>query len=266
MIEKNISMDGKKILLFVSALGLLGLGSFIVTPSVRAADDCAITQNDIAGIQAIQQDPALSYINELNQELAARKVLLIKTISCAEQNAQSLQSQLNSIHPAGAGAQMIQAQLSESLDATLKYYNSELGNADGAGISGTEQVARDVLSWRESNYAPLIGEVNNFALWNQNQALFTTAVSRMNQINQLASFLTAANNTDLSNAITVAQIDFKTASDANIAAQKGLSQSLPPDQSLALIQASLKALARTYQDFFNVSSIVQNLLPASPSQ
>jgi hypothetical protein len=236
--------------------------SFVITagPRVaRAAGDCIISADDLSAIQAIQSNPNLSYLDEINQELAARKQLLSKTITCAKNEAQSLKSEVNDASVAAADKNL-QNQLSGKIDDAINYYNIELGKLDGSGIRGSEQIAEEVLSWRATTYAGLASNVDNFILWSQNQNLFQTASARMAQITPMISFLSQAGNNDLASAFAAARTSFSTAENENASARNALAESLSPDQTLAVIKQSLQSLSDTYQNLFNVSDVIHKLL------
>ncbi|MDR3582168.1 MAG: hypothetical protein P4L67_02745 [Candidatus Pacebacteria bacterium] len=230
--------------------------------TVVALNDCGLTADDVAQIGAIQSDPTLSATEEITKELAVRKQLIGKTISCAQADVQSLQKALAAAPVSGDAAAGIQTQLQGRLNDAAIFYTLELGKLNDAGISGSESIARDILAWRAGTYAPLLGQVNNFILWTGNQNLFSTAQTRMNQTQQAVSFFESASaNTDLQNAFDAAYSSFRTAKSTNANAQAALAQSLPSDQSLLLIKQSLDALSDTYQKFFAVTDIIKTLLP-----
>lgn len=227
-------------------------------PVARAADDCNISTDNLAAIHAIQSDPNLGYLDEINQELAARKDLLLKTITCAKNDAQSLRAIITNVSISPADRD-IQSQLSGKIDDAINYYNIELEKLNGSGIKGSEQIAQEVLSWRANIYTDLAGSVDNFVLWSENQGLFQTASARMAQITPMVSFLSQANNSDLAGAFSAAQTSFNTAENENAAARNALAASWSSDQTLGIIKQSLQSLSDTYQNFFNVSDIIQKL-------
>jgi hypothetical protein len=225
--------------------------------------DCSISGSDIASIQAIQNNPNLSPSIELTQELTIRKQLLGNTITCAINEAQQLQQTLNALQPAN-GSAMIQSRLSGKIDDAVNFYNLEDGKLADAGINATEAIAKEVLAWRESSYAPLESQVNNFILWDENQGLFATAGARLNQTQQIVSFIeSAVSSNDIAAKLGATQSSLQNAENQNIAAKNALAQFLPPDQSLALIQQSLQSLADTYQKFTDLNNLIQTVLPTS---
>lgn len=235
------------------------------TPAASAptvdVDDCAPSATDLKNITAIENDPTLSYSDEIKSELAARKQLLGTTITCALTEEQQLQTSLSAISTTGDVANL-QSQLTGRLNDAANFYNIELGKLGSAGIAGSEAVAREVLAYRTGSYEPLAGEVNNFILWSDNQDLFATAQTRMAQTSRAVSFLLdAAPDSDLQNAFAAAKVSFTDATNQNQAAENALVQSLPSDESLSLIQKSLSSLSDTYQQFFTVSNLIKTLLP-----
>lgn len=243
------------------AAGAIFVSTFLRAPVAHAASNCAITAGDIAKITAIQNDPTLSSSQEITQELALRKQLVGKTILCAEQEAQTFQANLASTS-VESDAQPLQTQLLSNLNSASSFYNLELAKLNGAGISGTEAVAQEVLSWRAGTFLPLSENVNNFILWAQNQDLFNTAQTRMTQTQRAVSFLESASpNADLQTAFDAARSSFNDAESENAAAKAAFAQGLSPDQGLALIKQSLDSLSATYQNFFTVSTAISKILP-----
>ena len=230
--------------------------------SDASSTDCGVTPADIAEITAIENDPTLTPSQEVVQELAVRKQLIIQVITCAQGEVRSLQSSLSAVPTSTDAERNIQSQLKGRLNDASNFYMLELGKLGGAGIAGTKTIAADVLAWREGTYMPLAGQVGDFVLWAGNQQLFDTAQTRMTETQQAVSFLeSASNNADLQSAFNTAYASFETAKSGNSAAEAALQQSLPPDQTLVLIKQSLDALQATYQQFFKVSGIIQSLLP-----
>lgn len=228
----------------------------------QAADTCGVTTDDIAQIVAVQNDPSLSASQEVVAELALRKTLVSKVIACAQGETASLRKALAGVHTSGNAAQGIQSQLQGRVADADHFYAIELSKLNDAGIAGTEGIAGEVLAWRGGTYGPLAGQVGDFILWNANQPLFTVAQTRMDQTQQAVSFLEGASaNAALQQAFNDAYASFQSAKQENAAAEQALQQSLPPDQTLALIKQSLADLQTTYQKFFAVSGIIQTLLP-----
>ena len=257
----------KKALLVVSAAGALiaaltPMAFAETSPATTspAPATCGITADDLAAIAAIQNNASLSYGSELQQELAARKSLLKKTISCAQASAEQDKKDLDDaeIDPKLQG---LKSQWSDRLDGAISYYDLQLQKIDNAGISGTEAIAKEVLSWRQDNYAPLAENVSNFLTWSNNQPLFSVAANRLAEVDNLVNSPLFSENTDLQNDYEQAAVALKTADDQNTQAQNALSQSLPPDQSLLLIEQSFISLSAAYQHFFDISNLVQSLLP-----
>jgi len=240
--------------------GVIFIFGIVRAPAAHAAE-CGITAGDIAQITAIQNDPSLSTSDEIKQELALRKILVGDTIVCAEQEVQTIQTNLAST-TAPSDVQSLQSQLLGNLNEAANFYDSEMAQLNVVGIAGTKAIAAQVLSWRQSSFLPLSEGVNNFILWAQNQNLFSTAQTRMNQTESAVAFLEAASaNPDLQTAFNSAQSSFNDAESENAAAQAALVQNLSPDQSLALIKQSLASLSTTYQNLFTVSNLINGIIP-----
>jgi type 1 fimbria pilin len=231
------------------------------TSSPNVVDNlCSVTAADIAVIQNIQGNSALDYNSEIKQELAARKALLIKTIQCAQNNALQLQEQLNgtTIDPSLIS---IKNQLSDNLSGAVSYYNIQIQNTSNSGIMGTKLIARDILTWRNNNYVPLAENVVNFIAWSDNQALFSAASTRLNEINALISSPLFSENKDLQVDYEEAAASLNAAEGQNSNAKNSFAQSLSPDQTLLYVKQSLTLLSETYQHFFDISTIIQSLIP-----
>ncbi len=219
----------------------------------RADVSCGFTTADLETITAARAQG-------LDADLAARKALLMRTIACAKGDAAALQSGLAAITVPGADAS-IRSQLSGKIDDAMTYYDLELAKVQTAGLSGTQQVAQEVLSWRQSNYDILAAQVANFELYESNQPLFATANDRVTQMQNLVGAIQqAGQNNDLQAAFSNAETLVQTANNENASARQSLSRLLPPDQSLGLIKESLSSLSDAYGKFFDVSTIVQGLL------
>jgi len=253
-----------KAIVIVGFLALCGTALLRTAPVAHAdtTNNCDLTPSDFAQITAIQNDPTLSALDEVRQEIAIRKSLVGQTIACAQADVQSLQASLNSATTTDSASANLKAQLSSRLDDAANFYTIELTQLNGAGIAGSEAIAQEILAWRAGSYEPLHGEVSNFILWSENQGLFATAENRMQQTSQAVSFLEGASgNTALAAAFAASQNSFNAASQENNAAENALTQYLPPGQSLALIKQSLDSLSLTYQNFFAVTGVINTLLP-----
>lgn len=254
---------------------ILGFTAFIWIPGARAAatttaaqaptegaadSACGITGSDLAAIKAIQNNPSLGYIDELQQELTARRNLLSETILCAKMGAEQAKADLIDA-PIDPNLGNLKNQWLDRLSSAISYYDLQLQKVNGVGISGTESIAKDVLAWRENNYTPLALNVLDFVAWSNNQTLFTTAEGRLAQVNNLVTSPLFSESLDVQNDYEAAAVSLKAAEDQNTAAKNAFAQSLPPDQALLFIKQSLDSLSSTYQHFFDISNLVQSLLP-----
>jgi hypothetical protein len=227
----------------------------------HAQDACALTPADLAKIGVVQNDPTLGANDEIKQELGVRKQLLTETITCAQTEVQSLQATLTNA-TATDGTENIQSQLLGDLNDASNFYNIEAVKLGGVGISGSKEIAREIIDWRAGTFVPLEGKVNNYLLWTQNQSLFDTAQARMDQTQRAVTFVESASaNSDLQNKFNDAYASLQAAKAENNLAKDALAKSLAPDQSLSLIKQSLGSLSDTYQKFFTISDAIKTLLP-----
>lgn len=231
-----------------------------IPPTTMGDGACGITASDLIAIRSIQENSSVNPFNELQWELATRRSLLSKTILCAETDAQQTKTNLDNT-AVDPSLENLKNQWSDRLSDAISYYNIELQRVNEAGIGGTELIAQEVLAWREGNYASLAENVRNFIAWSENQALFTTAEGRLIQINNLASSPLFSENPDIQNDYEEAAVSLKAAEDQNVSAKNAFAQSLSPDQTLLFIKQSLGSLSSTYQYFFDISGLIQSLLP-----
>jgi hypothetical protein len=244
---------------FFAALSAMALGFHAGV--AHAADVCAFAPADFDKITAVQNDATLSANEEVTQELALRKQLITKTITCAQTEVAAVRKTLTNATTTDS-TKNIQSQLLSDLNDASNFYNIEAVKTDSAGILGSKAIAREIITWRAGTYVALEGKINNYLLWTQNQPLFDTAQSRMDQTQRAVSFMESASaNADLQDAFNAAYASLQTAKDQNAQAKNALVQSLAPDQSLALIKQSLDSLSDTYQKFFAVSDAIKKLLP-----
>ncbi len=221
----------------------------------QAAGSCTILPADLAAITAAQAQGVTA-------ELAARKALLTRVITCANIDAQTLETQLHGTSVAD-GATALQSQLEGKLADATNYYTLELTKLNDAGIAGTKAIAGEVLSWRSGNYDPLAAQIANFILWSDNQNLFATAGARLIQMENIVSFIVSAGpNNQLQSDLAAAQVSIEDAKNENEAAKNALVQLLPASQSLAFIQQSLRSLSDSYQKFSDIGTVAQTLLSA----
>src|SRR6185437_5819309 len=138
---------GGAFLLVVAAIAAVPLFAHAQTASpLPSAGNCAITQDDVQAINAAS-------LVSLNAELAARKGLLTRVITCAEVNVAALEKDLSAVQ-AGANTANLKTQLGDKLDEANGYYDLELQKLQGVGIAGTKAIANEVLAWLTGNYEP----------------------------------------------------------------------------------------------------------------
>jgi hypothetical protein len=251
----------KKYSLLIAAGFLLSFGG-IAHAQTSATTNCAISIADFDALAAIQNNPNLSATDELTQELAFRKKLLTRTLTCAKQDAKTLKGKVDTIMTTGS-ATTIQSVFDTKIGDALKFYDLQSGLVNDAGIRGTQLIAQNISAWRMANYAPLEGQMKNFILWSSSQNLFNTAEDRLTKTQRVVSLIeTATPNPDLQAQLDMVRSSLADTKSKNQDAFNALQQFLPADQSFALIADSLQSLANTYQKFADLNAMIQKVLPS----
>lgn len=233
------------------------------TPTIVQPPSCGVATADFKALVAIQNNPNLSVADELNQELALRKQILTKILTCAGKEATSLQAGLDAITVTGDAAST-QAAFDGKIKDALNFYSNESTKLANAGIRTTETIAQETLAWRAANFTPLQDQIRNFILWVNNQSLFQTADDRLAKTQRVVDLIeSAAPNGELQASLADARASLADAEDQNTAALNSLNQFQPADQSFALIAESLQSLADTYQKFTNLNALIQKVLPTT---
>ena len=237
---------------------------FLANTGLAHADSspaCGIDNSGFQKIEAIQNDPNLSYLDEVKAELAVRKDLLGQTIDCGKKEVDMLTVGLSKA-PVDGTTKNLKDAIAGKLNDAQNFYDIENAKVGGVGISGSQAIAKELLAWREGSLDPLSGEVNNFVLWTKNQDLFATAQSRMDDTDHAVKFIeNATPNDELTNELNAAHASFAGAQEKNAEAYAALSQFESADQSLALIKQSLDSLSDAYQHFSNIGDIIKKILP-----
>lgn len=246
-------------LFILSNIALIGL-----TPPTLAATPTPVTVDAFTACISKQDFTTFGTAQTLKDEISLRRNLLNKVIGCASSDAETLQKTLKNIKAQDAVSSAIQNQLDSKLSDAINFYNAESAKVGTAGISGTQNIAKEMLTWRAANYIPAENTVGNFALWSSNQALFTTAGNRLNQTQRIVSFIeNVAPNPDLQNAMSAARESTESALAQNKIVGQLLINLQPPEESAAAIQQSLQSLADAYQKFSDLTNLIQKLLPTT---
>ena len=225
------------------------------------ADTCTPDASAFDAIQAIQNDPTLGYLGEIQQELAARRNLLSETLLCAKGENEALKANLLSevTDPAFSN---LKDQLSGKLDDASSYYDIQLTKVNTAGISGTEAIARDVVAWRAGTYGrsrqtfPIL----SFGPRIRHYSLRRIAGLRRWEIWRRQSRFPRMRSCETD--FQEATVSLQAAEGENSQAKAVLEQSLSSDQALAIIQQSLASLSATYEHSLRHQQSGANIIAA----
>ncbi|MDP2598366.1 MAG: hypothetical protein Q8P49_00880 [Candidatus Liptonbacteria bacterium] len=219
---------------------------------------CDLPQSEFDALLAVQNDPKLSYLDELRAELRLRKSLLSKTVDCAIQRASALKAELKATPVADEEMRNAQTRMMNRIDDVLTYYSLEREKIPDLGLEGSKRFASNLEAWRAGNYAPITRTTSNIMLWSGNQNLIAIAKSRMNQMGYTIGLLNLIGNNGLQELWNGAQESFKTTLSLNREAHDALINSGGGSQTLDLIKSSLGALSDTYQKLFELGNALTN--------
>lgn len=225
----------------------------------RAETDCKLSQSDFDKLGSIQNDSSLSYVNAIKLELQLRKVILKNVMSCAISEATTLKTSIDKKTLSDRDALNLQSQLSNQMDNAVNYYKTQESHVDDLGLQGSKDFSKNLESWRNGNYKQPALMAKNFLIWSENQALFETAQSRVDQIGQSVNFLRLVYNQDIQNLWNDAEAQFTEAKNLNQESRSDLT-SVSPNEALTTIKSSLDFLAKTYKKLsLLVNAIHQSL-------
>ena len=214
----NLLYNSKKAAIVLAAVFAFSFAGAAHAQTAPAADPCTLSASDFTKLTAIQNNPNLSAAEELSQELAYRKQLLSQTITCATEDAQTLQDKLTAVATT-PGASSTESLLAGKINDALNFYVIESGKLSGAGIRATEAIAKEMAAWRVANYIPLEGQVSNFMVWSENQNLFGIAQNRFAKTEYIVGFIeAAAPNSDLTTGLNEVRSSLADATTENTAA------------------------------------------------
>ena len=210
---------------------------------------------------AIANHP-LDEMEELLAELKLRKSILKDTIDCALIEVDELYSQLNIQGIKERKAADMQARFLSVLDEATQYYERQRSRIADLGLRGTKDLAKEIADWRSNMFSPQRDRIVNFVLWTHNQPLFAAATARRDSLGSTMRLFKILNDKDVQTLFNEATNGLAQAQNLNTQAESNLFNfSSGPQETLALIQNSLRALADTYQKFLELSDTINKLLP-----
>jgi len=236
--------------------------AFSVTPAIAATPDCSF-KDQIGQLEALRAVNEGGYrADSIRAELALRQDILRRTLDCASYEVENLRTKVGALKNLDKPSSDLQSQFLRELDEALQFYGDEHAKIATLGLRGSQDMAREIKERRASTYAPMTEEVLHFLIWVKNQDLFRAARLRFADIEKTIQALKLADDEDMGKLIADANANLEAANRFNVAAQDALGQFPPRDNTFELIKQSLESLAKTYQNFFEVSDAAQKVLPS----
>jgi len=254
-------------------ISYVGVGALILltllmgAPGLTSAKDNAANKNqcDMSGnlqaLSKIDTSGTLDYFQKIKQELDLRKAILKNVIACAEAEAKKIKTDLDNVGINDPDISSLKTKLSGRLDEAIRYYDGQLAKVNDLGITGTQDLSKEILVWRQGTYAQLASTVVNLILWSNNQGLFRKAETRLFQIGQTVTVYKIIGNEEIQGAFGDAEVALSKAKGQNAAAKDAFIRYPAVPDTISPIKDSLAALADVYQKFFDVSDAIQKVLP-----
>lgn len=226
-----------------------------------AADNQCQFESDVQGLVEVQNNPNLSYPQNVQEELRLRKDILRKIVDCSVTEVQKLEDTTRNLPEPNNNVAFLKSKFLDRLGEAVDYYNLQKSKVDDVGLQGSKDLAKNLRTWRANTYAPLAADAGNLIVWVKNQDLFATADWRFRQITQTVNSLNLLDQEDIRTYYNEAQQRLNQAKALNDDAGLSLGRTSSPDDTANKIKASLSALSDTYQTFFDLSTAVKKLLP-----
>lgn len=226
--------------------------------SARAADTTCSFASKIDLLRSIQADGDRDYMEAIKAQLAVRKDILKSTVDCAAKDLKTRQERFQKL-PEEARKSTVGREIERDLEASEHFYAAKRRLVDGLGIKGTQDTARDIATWRNTNYRSTAERQDAFTVWLSNQELFIKTESRFSQIRPVVLSLKLLDRKDIEKTFTEAEKEFAGAKAKNEEAKKAIEESR--GDASTLIKASLEPLASIYKKFFDVSEAVKKIVP-----
>ncbi|KKW45315.1 MAG: hypothetical protein A3A43_03155 [Candidatus Liptonbacteria bacterium RIFCSPLOWO2_01_FULL_56_20] len=238
-----------------------GLITLLGAYSARAAESECRFGEQLDALAAVQKTAAENSLEALRAELVLRKNILSSITDCGIRDAKNLLRGLNLVAVSEQSAAPLRDQFAARLNQAIEYYELQKSRLDDLGLQATKDTAKNMREWRRSIYTPLADRAGNFIIWTKNQALIRAAKNRLSQVNQTIQTLKLADYEEVKNFWSDAERNVWDAERLNEDARSSLGRFDDPEVSLAIIKNSLQALSLTYQNFFDLSESVKQIVP-----
>jgi len=234
--------------------------------SAARADSACNFSTGIETIAALNKEGGgeAPYTIPSAEELNLRRETLTKVINCAADEAEKFRTSLETISLPTDDLEIksIHRQLVNRMEEALDYYAIAAANAKkSTNIEENKKIAKAVLEWRNTEYAPVAEKTLNFILWFKNKDLISIAERRLSQTEQDIKYLNLQNNQDISRLIDNSRWNIGYAIASNRRARETFIGTKPPEDFPYLLKSSLESLALSYQHFFEIGAIVKKIIP-----
>ncbi len=229
---------------------------FSAGPAIPAyAKGCDLHESTFAALSGT--DDSQSYLEKLQAELKVRKELISNTILCAIDEGTILKASVDRASE-NNNAGKVGPKISALLGTVIEYYELQLEKVPDLGLEGSRYFSKDLLTWREGNYAPIAKTASDFIVWSGNQDLITTAQGRLNQIGGAVTILKLVDNQSIEEKWGMANNLFTNALAENKKAEDAL-QNLSPEEALASIKLTLESMADMYKTLSDLVTQINQL-------
>lgn len=216
--------------------------------------------------QAAEVKCELGKVKELPEakgktDLELRRELLGNTLQCANEEATHLRDTLKALEVKDQEVSATKDKFIDFLNQAVEYYDTEKGKVAAADIAGNKDLAKQIMDFRNNNYQPVAKEAGNMVVWQKNQVVIQTSRNRLDQLREAARIYKIDSEESIKKLLDEAQRNQEKAEDMNWKARQGLITSTPPEVTVVFIKDSLSALGDAYQNFFDLSNEIKDLVP-----
>lgn len=229
----------------------------VAGPRLAQAEGGCDLSVQAAKLKAVQTDASMDELEEMNAEILARRDLLSAAIDC-DQNEISVRVDALGRLPDSVKTLAAYREILKDLAKASRYYDDRKVYIQSLGVWDLKSAARSITAWRRETFIPLLTWADNLLLWSDNQQFLERALERLAQASRVAFSLKLVNQNEIDDLFKKAQSNFDTALAENDKAISYLNQGRAA-LGLVHIQTSLKALADTYQIFFELQAALQKI-------
>lgn len=140
------------------------------------------------------KDGTLTGLARDRSEIKARKAVIEQIIICANKEVSETETRLNELALTDSKDEGLRVQFLASLQVSDDQHSAYAGAlATSMGLTDVKKLAEDILTWRKSEYLPLLSQINDFILVINNEQSTKIARARFEKISTTLSILRLAN-------------------------------------------------------------------------